>query len=250
MWTLKEIGIMKLSDLTPIVVGLALALGSVADVRAEGATIKGKVNWDGKPYKGKPYKMKAECKKLHDGKPPRTEKVTTNKNGTVKNVFLYIKNAPKGDYPVPTEAVVLDQKGCKYIPHVFGVRVKQDIEVRNSDPVAHNIHAVPKKNKEFNRSQPKQNLKFKEKFKRAEIGLKFKCDVHPWMKAWAHVMDHPFFATTGDEGTFSITGLPAGTYTLVAWHEKYGTQEMEVTVAQDETKEADFTYSRATGKSK
>lgn len=238
---------MKLSDLTPIVIGLALALGSVTDVRAEGATIKGKVNWEGKPYRGKPYKMNAECDGMHNGKPPRNEKVTTNENATLKDVFLYIKNAPEGNYPVPTDAVVLDQNGCRYVPHVFGVRTDQDIEVRNSDPTAHNIHAIPKKNKEFNKSQPKQNLKFTEKFKRAEIGVKFKCDVHPWMSAWVHVMDHPFFATTGDDGTFNITGLPAGTYTLVAWHEKYGEQETEVTVAQDETKEADFTYSRDSG---
>lgn len=227
--------------------------GLVTEALAGGATIKGKINWDGKAYKGKRYKMNSECGGIHEKageKIPRSERIVSNENNTVKNVFMYIKNPPEGKYSAPSEPVVLDQIGCKYVPHVFGVMTNQDILVKNSDPVAHNIHALPDprlgKNPEFNKSQPRQNLEFTEQFKRAEHAIKFKCDVHPWMEAWCHVMDHPFFDTTCGEGTFEITGLKPGTYTLVAWHEKNQDKlkEVEITVAQDETKEVEMTLSR------
>lgn len=212
---------------------------------ADGAVIKVKVNWEGKPYRGKRMKnMNKECTGFHEGKPPRKESVTTNENGTIRNVFVYVKDAPKKDYPTPTEAKLLDQVGCMYVPHVFGIQVGQTLEIHNGDPTAHNIHFTPKKNKEFNKSQPKKNLVEKMTFKRAELMVPVKCDVHPWMNAFVGVMDHPFFGTTREDGTVTIEGLPGGTYTLVAWHEKYGEMTFEVTVATDETKEMEILCSR------
>lgn len=240
---------MKLTSLLAVV--CAVAVGASSAALAEGATIKGKINWEGKPYKAKRMKnMNAQCAAFHQGKLPRKESVITNENATLRNVFVYVKNAPKGDYPVPSEPVLLDQKGCMYTPHVLGLRVGQTIEIRNSDPTAHNVHFVPRKNKEFNKSQPKKGLKDTLVFKRAEVMVPIKCDIHPWMSAYAGVLDHPFFAVTGEDGTFELTGLPPGEYTVETWHEKYGKKKQVVKVAVDETKEIEFTYARPPKKKK
>ncbi len=223
----------------------AVFMASSTLAMAEGSTVKVTVKWQGKPYKAKRMKnMNKECTGFHAGKPPRKEKVVTNENGTLANVFVYVKNAPKGDYPTPSTPAKLDQKGCVYTPHVLGVMVGQDLQVVNSDPTAHNVHFTPKKNKELNKSQPKKGLIETLKFKRAEIMVPVKCDVHPWMSAFVGVMDHPFFGTTRAEGTVTIDGLPGGQYKIIAWHEKYGEKELDVTVATGETKEAEITYSR------
>ena len=124
----------------------------------------------------------------------------------------------------------MDQKGCRYIPHVCGVQVGQTVAISNSDPLIHNVHALPKNNREFNFGQPARTPPVERVFQQAEIGLPFKCDVHGWMNAYANVVTHPFFAVTTDEGSFEIKGLPPGTYTLEFWHERLGTQTQSVTV--------------------
>jgi plastocyanin len=188
--------------------------------------------------------MNKECTGFHEGKPPRYNTVITNDNGTLQNVFVYVKNAPKGKYDIPAP-VELDQKGCMYEPRVLGVMVGQTLRIKNSDPTAHNVHFTPQRNAEFNKSQPKKDLVEEMTFRRAEIMIPVKCDVHPWMGAHIGVLEHPFFGTTRDEGTVQIKGLPGGTYTIVAWHEKYGEKEIEVTVETDGTASGEFTYSRA-----
>ena len=179
---------------------------------ADGATVNVKVNWEGKAYKAKPMRnMNKECVGFH---------------------------APSG-------SALLDQHGCIYVPRVLGVMVGQTLEIRNSDPTAHNVHFTPKKNKEFNKSQPKKDLVEKLTFKRSEMMVPVKCDVHPWMGAFVGVMDNPFFGTTRGDGTVQIEGLPGGTYTLVAWHEKFGEKTTEITVSTDGSADAEFTFSRA-----
>lgn len=226
---------------------VGLVAGCFAAVASAGdTTVKVKVAWDGKPYKAKEMKeMNPECKGFHGDQPARKESVVTNENGTLANVFVYVKNAPAGDYKAPTTPVVLDQKGCVYVPHVFGVMVGQNIEIRNSDPTAHNIHFTPSKNPEFNKSQPKKDLVETLVLKRAEVMVPIKCDVHPWMSAFAGVMEHPFFGTTAADGTVTIKGLPGGTFELVSWHETYGEKTQSITVATGETKEVEFKYSRS-----
>ncbi len=243
---------MNRTKLTPTVALLCAVIAGVPAVAlAEGATIKGTIKWEGKLYKGKRMKnMNVQCTGFHEGKPPRKESVVTNKNGTLRNVFVYVKNAPKGDYAVPSSPVVLHQKGCLYSPHVLGIQVGQALEIRNDDPTAHNVHFVPKKNKEYNKSQPKIGLVNTLIFKRPEVMVPVKCDVHPWMSAYVGVLKHPFFSVSDDEGAFEIKGLPAGKYTIEAWHEKYGKKTMEVEVAVDETKTVEFTYSRPAKKKK
>jgi len=158
------------------------------------------------------------------------------------NVFVYVKDG-LGNYVYdsPAGSVTLNQEGCHYMPHVFGIRVGQPLEILNSDPTLHNIHAMPKINQEFNNGQPMQGMKTSHTFTAQEVMVPFKCDVHGWMNAYAGVLDHPFFAVTNDEGKFEIAGLPPGTYTVEAWHEKLGAVTQNVTIAAKESKELSFT---------
>ncbi len=175
---------------------------------------------------------------------PRQETVVVNSNGTLANVFVYVQSglAAGATYAPPSTPVVIDQKGCHYVPHVFGIMVGQNLEIRNSDSLLHNIKAQARSNRPFNISQPAAGMTTTRTFSAPEVTVALACNVHGWMSAYAGVMAHPFFAVTGSDGSFSIAGLPAGTYTLEAWHEQYGTQTATVTVADGESKTAEFTY--------
>jgi hypothetical protein len=128
------------------------------------------------------------------------------------------------------------------VPHVFGIQVGQPLEVLNSDPTLHNIHAVPRDNREFNRGQAITGQRDRFTFTTKEVMVPFKCDVHGWMNAYVGVLDHPYFAVSGADGTFSIKSLPPGTYTIEAWHEKLGTMTQTVTIGAKETKDLGFTF--------
>ena len=172
-----------------------------------------------------------------------TEYFLVGDGGHLGNVFVYVKQGLEGrKFPVPTATVVLDQKGCHYIPHVFGIQVGQPLQVVNSDPTLHNIHATPKTNAEFNTGQPIQGMKFQRQFKTKEVMVPFKCDVHGWMNAYVGVLDHPYFAVTKADGMFDMSRLPPGDYVIEAWHEKLGTQTQNVTIGPKETKDISFTF--------
>ena len=176
--------------------------------------------------------------------PQSQETYVVGGDGTMLgNVFVYVKDG-LGDYvfDAPTESVTLDQQGCRYTPHVFGIRVNQPFEIVNSDPTLHNIHATPTMNREFNNGQPIQGMKMTHTFTETEVMVPFKCDVHGWMGAYVGVLDHPYFAVTGPDGTFDLTSLPAGTYTIEAWHERLGASTQSVTVGAMETAEVTFTF--------
>jgi plastocyanin len=213
---------------------------------SQNATVKGVVKFVGEAPKPRLISMKADrqCDAIHGGKSVTAEDVVVNPNGTLKWVFVYVKEGVKGKYNPPSEPVVLDQQGCLYQPHVFGIMVGQKLEVRNSDPLLHNVHATPKKNKPFNIGQPVKGMKSYHTFDTPEIMVPFKCDVHPWMSAYAGVLDHPFFSVSNDKGEFEIKNLPPGTYTIEAWHEKFGTLTQTVTVKPGETKQIEFTFER------
>jgi plastocyanin len=212
-------------------------------VYAFAGDVAGKVTFAGTPPKAVRLQMGADavCMKQHKD-PVYSQDVIVNKNGTLKNVLVYVKDGLAGKtYPPPKEKVVFDQKGCMYTPHVVGIQTNQELEVVNSDPTLHNVHSLSKLNPQFNLGQPKQGMKFTRKFEKPET-FKVKCEVHSWMNAYIGVFNHPFFAVTGDDGSFDLKNLPPGTYTIEAWHEKYGTQTANVTVDATGKKTVDFKF--------
>jgi len=163
--------------------------------------------------------------------------------GGLENVFVYVKDGLDGYYfDVPSDPVKLDQRGCRFVPHVLGVRAGQPLTVTNSDDAAHNVHAIPAANPAFNKSQALKNMADTKVFETAEVMVPFKCDIHPWMQAFVGVIQHPYFAVTHDGGRFELKDLPPGTYTILAWHEKLGTTTRQVTIGPRESKDVTFTF--------
>jgi plastocyanin len=182
------------------------------------------------------------CQDLHT-EPVYTQDVVVNEDGTLRNVFVYVKEGLEGySFPVSEESVVLDQNGCWYAPRVFGLMVGQTLIIRNSDPTLHNVHAVARANREFNIGQPVKGMESTRTFNQVEVMLPFKCDVHPWMNAYAGILSHPYFGVTQENGKVNIGDLPPGEYVIAAWHEKYGEQTQHITVGERETKELSFTF--------
>ena len=210
------------------------------------ATVTGTVKFDGPAPTMKPLQMDADpgCAKKH-ATAPLAEALVLGDGQTMANVYVRIKSGlPTKTWPVPAEAVVLDQHGCQYLPHVVGVMTGQKFKVLNSDGLLHNVHALPKINSEFNRAMPAAVKEAEYTFDKEEIMFKVKCDVHPWMGAYVSVTSHPFFDVTGTDGKFKIDGLPAGTYEVEVWHERLKNQTAKVTVSEGDTKSVDFTYTK------
>ena len=172
-----------------------------------------------------------------------SEEELVSEDGEVANVFVYISSGLEdAEYPVPEEIATLDQKGCAYHPRVQGVILGQEFNLTNSDPLLHNSRSYARRNRPFNYGQPAGTKPRGRPFVRKEPAVRIKCDVHTWMVAYIFAMDHPFFAVTDDAGKFKIEGLPAGDYTLTAWHEKYGELDMEITVGETAFTGGDFTF--------
>lgn len=212
----------------------AFAGGSVTGSAAFSGTAPAKVeiNMDADPT----------CAAAHT-EPTFTEEAVVNSNNTLKNVFVYVKTGLEGQtFQATATPATLDQNGCHYNPHVTGVMVGQPLEIMNSDTTLHNVHSMAKESKEFNLGMPIKGMKIKKTFEKPEIMVHMKCDVHPWMSAYVGVLSHPFFAVTGEDGSFTIKDLPAGTYTLEAWSETLGVQTAEITVAEGQSATANFSF--------
>jgi plastocyanin len=164
-------------------------------------------------------------------------------DGKLQNVFVYVKSGlPQASFEAPSTEVTLDQKGCKFLPRVVGVQTGQVLSITNSDPTNHNVHPIPKLNKEWNESQLAGQGPIKRKFARQEALIPVKCNQHAWMTAFIGVMGHPFFAVSDAGGAFAIKGLPPGEYELEAWHEKFGAKTLKVKVDPKAEAKADFTF--------
>lgn len=231
--------------------GGAAATGGASPAASAGGgptgdgVVTGTVHFAGTPPANPTVDMSEEaaCKAKYTSNPVDSQYVVNN--GGLGNAFVYVKSGlPAGaTYAAPSTPAVIDQKGCEYHPRVFGMQVGQKLEIKNDDPVLHNIKAVPHVNRGFNISQPTAGMTTTRTFDKPEVMVPFQCNVHGWMQAHAGVVSHPFYAVSTPDGKYTIKGLPPGTYTIEAWHEKLGPQTTTVTVGKGESKTADFNYS-------
>jgi len=228
---------------TAVATNTGAAAPAAAPVSADAATLTGVIKLAAAAPAMPNIQMSADpyCQSQHST-PAKDEEVVVGPAGELANVFVYIKDI-KGSFPTPSTPVTIDQKGCQYHPHVNAVMVNQPLAIKNDDATLHNIHALPVVNSQFNEGQPVQGMVTPKKLDKVEMTpFKIKCDVHGWMKSYMAVMPHPFFAVSQTNGTFTIPNLPPGQYTVVAWHEKYGQQEQQVTVGAKESKALSFTF--------
>jgi plastocyanin len=206
-------------------------------------TIKGHIKLTGKLPGNRVIRMGMDpkCAEANRGTRVIQETVAAAIDGSLANVFVHLQGTfPQT--PVPAEPVVLDQRACVYRPRVIGVRVGQTLQVKNSDDWLHNVHSLSARGNEFNISEPKAGMVQSLKMKNEEVMLHIKCDVHSWMTTWVGVVTNPYFAVTNDGGNFEIANVPAGSYTILTWHEQYGPLMQTVRVRAGAATTVDFAY--------
>jgi plastocyanin len=209
---------------------------------ATAGAVSGMVTLDGPAPKKRKVPMDAEpiCAKQH-ASAVMDEEVVTGAKGELANAVVYVKDGLGSRvFETPKEPVVMDQKGCLYVPHVLAVQTNQPVKFMNSDPTTHNVHPVPTNNRDWNKSQGPGSEPIVESFAREEVAIPVKCNVHPWMKSYIAVFKHPYFQVTGKDGSFTLKNLPPGEYTIAVWHGTLGTSEQKVTLGAKETKSVAF----------
>jgi len=226
-------------------VALTAVIGSsmmiFAKPPAGGGSITGKVTYTGTPAKMKPIDMSKEpsCAKQH-ATPVLTQNVASGPGNTLQWVVVYISAGDEGTN-TPSQGVRYDQKGCEYLPHVLPMLAGQELQIFNDDQTSHNIHPLAKTNQEWNKSQPPGSPPIVTKWDKPEF-ISVKCNIHPWMHGYFVVLKTSHYAVTGEDGSFSITGVPPGKYTVTAWQEQYSAKSQDVTIAGSETKTANFVF--------
>ena len=230
---------------------LAVGFLLASALQIQAADITGKITLKGTPPAEKELPLDPSCGQLHAGKAkPTTHLYNVDKSGNLADVFVYIKSGLTSKPAPSSQPVVLDQVGCEYTPYVFGLQIGKKLAVKTSDPMMHNVHVMPEPkygNKESNRAQMPNTPNMEYVFDKPEVFLRFKCDVHIWMFAYAGLVDHPYFAVSGPDGTFKIANVPPGKYVIEAVHRKAHTTAdgakgitQEIMVGADGAK-ADFT---------
>jgi plastocyanin len=207
-------------------------------------TLSGRIRYLGKKPSRTLVDMSEDpaCVEAHHGK-AYDESLVVNPNGTLANVFVYIKSGLEGkSFEVPATPVTIDQQGCWFHPRVLGIQTGERLEVINSDPVTHNIHPLAQINREWNHSQGQGDAPLERKFLKPEVMIRVKCNIHSWMHAFIGVVSGPYFAVTGSDGSFQIHNVPPGDYVIEAWQEKLGTQEVKITVPPSGAIESNFTF--------
>lgn len=211
---------------------------------ATAGTISGSIQYAGKKPPRQPIDMSGDpaCVEAHHGK-AYDDSLLVSPQGGLANVFVYIKSGLKGKtFETPSTPATLDQHGCGFAPRVLGLQTNQPLQISNSDPVTHSIHPLAQFNREWNHSQGSGEPPIIRRFPRPEVMIPVKCNIHSWMHCYIGVVDHPYFAVSGADGTFTIGNLPPGDYVLDAWHEKLGSQELKVTVAPSGRQQVDFKF--------
>ncbi|PYS00977.1 MAG: TonB-dependent receptor [Acidobacteria bacterium] len=219
---------------------------SLAAAQSNTGTIKGHIHLSGKLPGNPIIRMGVDpmCARINAGKRIVQESVVADINGGLANVFVKLQGTfPQT--PVPAQPVTIDQRGCIYIPRVVGMRVGQMLQIKNSDAFLHNVHSLSAVSSNFNVGQPTAGLVYSFRPKEEEIMLRLKCDIHSWMTAYVGVVSHPYFTVSSEGGVFQIDKVPVGTYTIQAWHERYGVLTQKVRVSAGATVTADFTYGGA-----
>jgi hypothetical protein len=231
-----------------VVAGVLVAVvGEHVKAAGEGSiTGTVKLNGTAPHMKGIDMSKDPYCVSQHKDKPVTLENVIVGSGGGIQNVVLYLSEGlPAGAASaVPSQEPTFDQKGCLYSPHVMAVDTDQKFKVTTSDQTTHNIHPLPATgtgNIGWNKSQPPGAPPIESTWKNQEIAIPVKCNIHPWMHGWHVVVKGPY-AITDDSGNFTIKNVPAGSYTVTAWQEEYGTQTAKVTVAGGQAAKADFTF--------
>jgi hypothetical protein len=207
------------------------------------ATIVGTISFAGTPPE--PYRIDTSADPVCTKVSPKlfTDWVVVA-NHQLANVIVYLRGDPLdlNSFETPTSDIMLEHRGCRYVPHVLGLRTGQTLKVVNSDRTVHNTHVVAKDNPEWNQSQPPGAADLETRFASPEVFFRIKDNQHPWENAYVSVFSHPFFAVSATDGTYRISGVPPGQYTVVARHEKFGEQTVEVFLAGSEQKTLDFTF--------
>ena len=224
----------------------AAPAGPAVDTATAGS-VTAIVRFEGTPPAPQIISLKgdAKCVSEYGAAERADEQIVVGDNQTLQNVFVYVKDGLGAyGFPIPREPVVLDQDKCRYTPRVLGVRVGQPLQVKNSDPLLHNVRSNGVINQAFNKSTPIEGMSFNHPFATKEVMVPFKCDVHGWMSAYVGVLDHPYFGTTAADGKVVLGNLPPGTYTIEAWHEQLGTRTEQVTIAAKESKDVSFSFAR------
>jgi hypothetical protein len=200
---------------------------------ATAGTIRGKISFTGDKPAAQQVNMESDplCRKASAGKKVFDDQVIVSSDGGLANAFVYIRTGLEGKkFETPVDEAVLDQHGCMFGPRVMGVMTRQAVIVRNGDPVEHNVHPTPKNNASWNEGMEPNGPDVKHKFAHAEVMIRVKCNVHAWMRSYIGVLDHPYFAVTGKDGSFTLRNVPPGRYMVGVWHEKFGEMEQAVIV--------------------
>lgn len=213
------------------------------------ASVRGTISFHGIPPKSEQIDMSQDPACVMGVAPNFAQAYVVNKDGKLANVYVYVKQGFENySFDFPKEPVVLDQSGCRYVPHVAAAMAGQMVRVKNSDNALHNVHPAPQTNSAWNISQQPHGEDIEKIFAEPELMIPIKCNQHPWMKMYLNVSSHPFFFVSGADGRFEITGLPPGDYTIAALHERLGEKTIKVTVAAKEAKETNFGFSAADAK--
>ena len=211
---------------------------------ARAATLLARVVLQSPAVPAKPINTAADpyCTTMHKTDKLMTEEVVVNPGGTLRDTFVFVSEGATGSFPTPKTPVILDQVGCRYVPHMVGLMAGQPLMIRNGDSTLHNIHPLPKVNTPFNIGMPTKGMTQTRLLPKPEAPFHVKCDVHRWMSGYIAVFDNPFFGVSDDKGVVEINNLPAGTYTIESWQEKFGAKTQKVTLGANDKKEIVFTY--------